>query len=91
MNDTSASNKHNEFKIQIDRLHFEVQGPTITGAELRALESPPIGPDRGLFLTEPGPAADRPIAEADAVELRGGMHFFTAPANITPGHDAGCC
>lgn len=77
--------KEKQFEIKIDRENFKIGGPTITGAELRQLTNPPIGADRDLFLTVPGPDPDRSIGETEAVELKNGMHFFTAPSNITPG------
>jgi hypothetical protein len=77
--------KEKQFEIKIDRENFKVGGPSITGAELRKLTTPPIGADRDLFLTVPGPDPDRSIGETEAVELKSGMHFFTAPSNITPG------
>jgi Multiubiquitin len=80
--------KHKKFEIKIDRDKFEVEGPTTTGAQLRALPKPPIGPDRDLFLTVPGPDPDLPVKDDQVVKLKEGMHFFTAPANITPGGNA---
>jgi Multiubiquitin len=77
-----------KFEIKIDRDHFKVEGPTITGAQLRALPESPTGPDRDLFLTVPGPEPDRLIKDDEVVHLANGMHFFTAPANISPGGNA---
>lgn len=71
--------------IHIDRDRFRVTEGPITGAELRNLPSPPIGPDRDLYLELKGPGDDRLIEPNDVVELEDGMHFFTAPATITPG------
>jgi Multiubiquitin len=71
--------------IHIDRDQFRVAEGAITGAELRNLPSPPIGPDRDLYLEVKGPGDDRLIEPSDVVEVEGGMHFFTAPATITPG------
>jgi hypothetical protein len=42
------------FQIQIDRVHYTVESEALTGAELRALVVPPIGPDRDLFEVVPG-------------------------------------
>jgi hypothetical protein len=88
--DDEKKPKEKHFEIKIDRDHFKVTGPTITGAQLRQLPTPPIGPDRDLFLTVPGPAGDRLIGDADVVELEKALRFFTAPANITPGGNAAC-
>lgn len=73
-----------EFRIQIDRDHYTVTQPTMTGNQLRNLPAKPIGIDRDLFEVIPG-QPDRKIGEADVVEIRNGKRFFTAPAHINPG------
>lgn len=70
--------------IHIDKDRFEVSGETATGAQLRALPTPPIGPDRDLFEDVPG-GTDRKVDDDTVVELRNGQHFFTAPSTINPG------
>jgi len=74
-----------EFHIQIDRVHFTVTQEQMTGAELRALPQPPVGPDRDVFEVVPG-HADRKIEIDTRVEIRDGKRFFTAPAQINPGY-----
>ena len=74
--------------IHIDKATFQVDQKSMTGAELRALPTPPIAADRDLFEVVPGPADDILIGNDQAVELKDGMHFFTAPSTITPGVDA---
>ena len=77
--------KHEEtFRIQIDRVHYEVHKARMTGLELRHVPQPPIGPDRDLFEVVPG-GSDRKIADETVVEMRNGLRFFTAPAQINPG------
>ncbi len=73
-----------KFEIQIDRKHFTVTEKQMTGAQLRALPSPPIGPDRDLFEAVPG-GTDRKIGDAEVVEMRNGLRLFSAPAQINPG------
>ena len=73
-----------KYKIRIDRNEFDVHSETLTGAELRALPTPPIGPDRDLFEVVPG-GSDRKIEPTEVVEMRHGLRFFTAPAQINPG------
>ena len=75
---------HPGFQIQIDRTHYTVTLPHMTGAELRRVPTPPIGPDRDLFEVVPG-GSDRKIADDQIVEIRNGLRFFTAPAQINPG------
>lgn len=74
-----------EFQIQIDRVHYTVTKEEMFGAELRQVPPIPIGADRDLFEVVPG-GPDKKIADADVVEIRNGMRFFTAPSNINPGH-----
>jgi hypothetical protein len=73
-----------EFKIEIDRKHYDVSQDEMTGAQLRKLPVPPIGPDRDLFEVVPG-KEDRKIGDDEVVKIRSGLRFFTAPAHINPG------
>lgn len=74
-----------QFEIKIDRTSYKVNENFLTGAQLRRLPEPDIGPDRDLFEVVPG-GSDLKI-EADAkVEMRNGLRFFTAPAQINPGN-----
>lgn len=72
------------FQIRIDRDHYAVTQAALTGLELRALADPDIGPDRDLFEVVPG-ASDIKIENDTIVEMRSGLRFFTAPAQINPG------
>ena len=74
-----------EFRIQIDRNHYTVHKRILTGEEIRHLPSPPIGPDRDLWEVVPG-GPDRKIGNSEDVEMRNGLRFFTAPAQINPGN-----
>lgn len=71
-------------EIRIDRKEYKVRKATLTGAELRKLVNPDIGPDRDLFEVVPG-GSDVKIELATVVKLRDGLRFFTAPAQINPG------
>ncbi len=84
--DVEAPHEH-DYKIQIDRVHYTVRKHEMTGAELRDVPEPPIGPDRDLFEVVPG-HSDRKIAEDETVEIKDGLRFFTAPAHINPGTGA---
>lgn len=75
---------HDEFVIHLDRQEYRVPGPTITGAQLRALPKPPIGPDFDIYEEVPG-GEDKLIEDATVVELKNGMHFFSVPKTINPG------
>ena len=74
------------FEIKIDRTAYKVRQPVLTGAELRRLPEPDIGPDRDLFEVVPG-GSDLKIEADTKVEMRNGLRFFTAPAQINPGRD----
>jgi len=80
----SARPEPRHFEIQIDRVHYRVDQPKMTGLQLRHVPEPPIGTDRDLFEVVPG-GSDRKIEDSDAVEIRNGLRFFTAPAQINPG------
>ena len=82
-----------QFHIRIDRTDYEVgfdqlDAGRLTGLQLRHLPEPPIGADRDLFEIVPG-GRDRKIGNDDAVVIRDWMRFFSAPATINPGSDAG--
>jgi len=73
-----------ETTIHIDHSMYKVEGSAITGAQLRQLPTPAIGPDMDLWQDVPG-SNDIRIEDSDTVALKNGMHFFTAPAVIAPG------
>lgn len=75
---------HDSFQIKIDRAHYTVDAMTMTGAQLRQLPQPPIGSDRDLFEVVPG-GSDIKILDEMTVQMRNGLRFFTAPAQINPG------
>jgi hypothetical protein len=91
--DTAKADDHSprhpkRVTIHIDQAQFKLDADSLTGAELRALPDPDIGPDRDLYLEVHGPGEDELIESDQRVELKNGMHFFTAPAAITPGRAA---
>lgn len=72
------------FEIKIDRMNYKVREPVLTGAQLRRLPEPDIGLERDLFEVVPG-GSDVKIEPDAEVEMRNGLRFFTAPAQINPG------
>lgn len=70
--------------IHVDKKEYKVEGASLTGAALRALPASAIGAEYDLLLEVPS-GEDRTIADDESVELKNGMHFFSAPRNITPG------
>jgi hypothetical protein len=77
--------KDPKFQIQIDRAHYEITQDEMTGADLRRVPDPDVGPERDLFEVVPG-QPDRKLADTDVVEIRNGKRFFTAPGQINPGN-----
>lgn len=85
MNDTERAGQQGQrSKIKIDREHFEVSEPKLTGVQLRQLPAPPIPADRDLYEVRPG-QDDLLIKDGDVVQMRNGLRFFTAPGQINPG------
>ncbi len=72
-------------QVHINGRPYRVEGNTISGAQLRALAVPPIGPESDLFVERPGLAQDELIQDGQTVTLEEGMHFFSAPRTITAG------
>lgn len=85
-NETMEAGASHERKIniQIDRVHYQVEVSSMTGAQLRALPAAPIPLDRDLFLVVPG-GSDKKITDDESVPLHNGARFFTAPGQINPG------
>ncbi|MEK4031890.1 hypothetical protein WOC76_00225 [Methylocystis sp. IM3] len=76
------------FSIKIDREVYKVHVDQMTGLELRQLSNPPIGAARDLFEVVPG-GSDIKILNEQVVQMRNGLRFFTAPAQINPGAKKG--
>lgn len=82
--DHGGPNRPKAFEIKIDRTAYKVEQAVLTGTQLRELPEPDVGPDRDLFEVVPG-GSDIKIGAEAAVEMRNGLRFFTAPAQINPG------
>ena len=80
----AGAQQEHPVNIQIDRVHYQVVTPTMTGLQLRGLPATSIPADRDLFLVVPG-GTDRKIADDEQVKLHNGARFFTAPGQINPG------
>ena len=63
--------KDKMFVIKIDRTEYKVHEEILTGAELRQLPNPDIGPDRDLFEVVPG-GSDIKIETSTEVRMRHG-------------------
>lgn len=71
--------------ISIDKEHFKVPKTPMTGAELRTLPKPDVPADRDLWLEVHGSADDILVTPDQSIDLKPGMHFYTAPSTINPG------
>ena len=88
-NEKPMDNPSETVAIQIDRKVYELKLPPdgklfLTGNELRKLANPPIDEKRDLFEVVPG-GSDRKIEDDKETQIRDGMRFFSAPAQINPG------
>jgi hypothetical protein len=81
---SSADAKRKTLTLHIDRKPYKTDAESLTGAQLRALPEPDLPTTVDLYLEVPG-GDDRLIHDDDTVELRPGMHFFSAPSTINPG------
>jgi hypothetical protein len=70
--------------IHVDKVEYKVSSESMSGADLRGVPQPPVPSDRDLWLEVPG-GDDVKIEGDKTYQLKNGMHFFTAPANINPG------
>lgn len=85
----AQAERHREptFQIQIDRVHYTIHQEEMTGEQLRHVPPVPIPADRDLYEVRPG-EQDRLVGDADEIDMRDGLRFFTAPHHINPGHKA---
>jgi len=77
------SNEH-DIPLILDRQQYKVPPGTITGSQLRALPTPPLGTDLDVWEEVPG-GDDIKIADNQAVPIKPGTHFYSAPRIINPG------
>lgn len=77
---------HLPFPIHIDHTMYKAPRERMTALELRHLPEPPIGPDRDFFEVVPGQGDDLKLPDDAWVDLKPGMHFYSAPKTINPGN-----
>jgi hypothetical protein len=83
-NQDSTLSRQSGISVIIDGATCFAPGRQLTGAELRNLPEPPVGPDRDLWQEVDG-GLDRIIQPDDKVDLHAQMRFFTVPKVINPG------
>ncbi len=64
--------------IYIDKVPYEVRTAVLTEAQLRALPTPPVPDDYGIWKDIPG-ELDDPIKRGELVTIVNGDRFFTKP------------
>lgn len=82
----AKSDTHGKVPILIDGQKVHAPRGSLTGAEIRALVTPPIGVDRDLWLDVEGTLDDL-VEDTEVIDLRPEMRFFTVPRIINPGGD----
>jgi hypothetical protein len=75
--DQSSEAKGKRLTIFINDHRYQVEDPTMTGAELKAMDS--IPPGNTLFLEVSGPDPDQKVGDADEITLKSGMRFYDLP------------
>lgn len=80
-----GSDDHGVIPIFIDEKKYDAPSRSMTGAALRALPQPPIGPELDLWLETPGPKDDVLIRPEETYPVRPGSKYYTAPSTINPG------
>jgi hypothetical protein len=79
------NDQDHKISIHIDKQQVFAPKAEMTGAEIRALATPTIGPDHDLYLEIPGKAEDHLVGDSEIVKLKSGMHFYGAPGKVNPG------
>jgi hypothetical protein len=74
-----------QITIYVNRHAFRVTGRPVTGATLKDLPTPPIGPDLDLIRIMHGGESDLFVEPDEVVELEDGTEFFAVPRSIMPG------
>lgn len=77
-----AHPKH--MNIVVDTKAIVSENESVTGAIIRRLIAPPIGPDRDLYRDIEG-APDEKIEDDEVVTLTKGAEFYSVPRVIAPG------
>ena len=68
-----------DYQYSVDGARYHSQTSSITGAQIKA-KIPNFNPTFQLFLESTGSDPDKPIGDADAVDLSGTpKRFYTAP------------
>jgi len=83
--DSAHGGGSHHIPITIDKKPYKAVKEEMTGAELRSLPDPDVPVDRDLWLEMPGNQDDELVIPDNAIHLKSGMCFYTAPSTINPG------
>ena len=70
--------------IVIDKKKYRAPTRVMTGAQLRRLAEPDIGPDFDLWQEIPGDE-DNLVSDHERIKLADGMGFYSSSREINPG------
>lgn len=70
--------------IVIDGKRYQAPARVMTGAQLRRLAEPNIGPDYDLWQEVAG-GEDNLVDDKERIKLRDGMGFYSSSRDINPG------
>jgi hypothetical protein len=80
-----ANGTNGRITIYVNRHPFRVADQPVTGAALKELPTPPVGPDLDLVRIMHGGESDLFVRPDEVVELEDGTEFFAVPRTIMAG------
>jgi len=83
--ESEANGNSGRITIYVNRHPFRIHPQPVTGAALKGLPTPPIGPDLDLVRIMHGGESDLFVRPDEVVELEDGTEFFAVPRTIMAG------
>jgi hypothetical protein len=83
--DPGTNSTNGLITIYVNRHPFRVARRPVTGAVLKEMPTPPIGPDSDLIRIMHGGESDLFVQPDEVVELEDGTEFFAVPRTIMAG------
>lgn len=87
--DPAVKGSNGRITIYVNKHPFRVRDEPLTGAALKELPTPPIGPDLDLVRIMHGGESDLFVRPDEVVELQDGSEFFAVPRTIMAGATSG--
>jgi hypothetical protein len=72
-----AKEEKTKFSIHIDGKQYSVEQSSMTGSDIKNVAGK--DPQFQVFLEGNGKDPDRHIGDAEAIEIKSGLHFYTVP------------